>query len=379
LIIISWFVIPYFAFGLTFRVLFFLSVFYLLINNFNLINKRILSLGLFFILYTFGINYLESHSDFILRSLQLYILITVIIIAPIVKRYSVKEIKFLIYYFLITNFLALILTFRGLLKNNHAARSFSKSGENAIEISSSGVGGYGTVYMSILIIPILILIIKTTYSKKIKILSLLNLLFIILVIGKADFLIAILLTFFQVFYLIYHYASKKIYYLTVVTILGFITYLINYTEKFLLYFNDLLYGTSLLLKFVDITSLTKGISAEDSTINLRSERYLRSFTMMFENPFLGVFSYDDIGKHSQILDMIAQYGFLIGFLLLIILFDIPKKALKSIRSEHKNLIKSFIVTFFLVGLFNNYPMHIGAAIILLLLVIFYNDKKIQFK
>ena len=370
---------PYFSYSLIIRVLFFLSVLYLLIRNFNLIDKRIFILGTFVILYTFGVNYFASHSDLILRHLQLHVLITVVIIAPIVKKFSIKEIKFLIYFFLMTNFLALIYTLKGLLKDDHAARAFSKSGENAIEIASSGVGGYGMVYMSVLIIPILILIIKTIDSKSIKILSVLNLLFIILVLGKANYFIAIILSFLQLCYLIYNYASRKIFFVSLTTALGSLSYVIFYFEKFKLYFVELLSGGSLLLKFIDILSLIEGVNAQNGTLDSRSERYARSFKMMFENPFLGVLSYDNIGKHSQIFDFFAQFGFFVGFLLVVVLFHIPNKILKSIQYEHKKILKSLIMTFFLLGLLNNYPMHIGAVMILLLLVIFYNNKSIEFK
>lgn len=336
-----------------------------------------LFLGIFVILYTFFINYIASDSSYILRHLQLHIIILILIIAPLVKKYSLKEIKFLIYFFLISNLFSLILTFLGLLKDNHAARAFSKSGVEAVEISSNGIGGYGLVYMNVLLIPILFLIIKTINSKKIKIFSVLNLLLIILVLLKANYLIAILLAFFQFSYLIRYYASKKYLSFFLTTLLGFSFYVVYYFKNFFLVAKELLEGGSLFMKLIDIVSLVDGTRSEYGTTDSRSERYIRTIKMIFQRPIFGHFSYDDIGKHSQILDLIAQYGFFIGFLIIILLYNIPKKVLSLVQTKHKKIVKLFIVSSFTLGLLNNFPMQISTLFILLLLVIFFNIKKTQ--
>jgi hypothetical protein len=352
---------------------------FLIIKNFDLINKKIFIISIFIIIYTFILNYLASNSSYLLRHLQLYIFLILILIAPILTKYTFKESIFLIYFFLVLNLFSLILTYKGLLTDSHAARAFSKSNEAALEVASSGIGGYGFIYANALLYPILILIYKTINNKKIKILSILNFILILLVISRANFFIAIILTIIQLLYLLYNYGDKKSYYLFLLAFIISLFYVFLNLNEVLDYIDSLLKGTSLYLKFLDIISLFEGKAAAYGTTDGRAERYIRSFLMMFKNPFIGVISFNDIGKHSQFLDLFAQFGFIIGIILMRLIFFIPIQIKKIIEQKHNKLINILIFTLLLLGMFNNYAMQMGVVLILLVLVTSLNSKIYKLK
>lgn len=379
LIILSWLLVPYFSYSIIIRFLFFFSLLFLIIKNFDLINKKIFIISIFIIIYTFILNYLASNSSYLLRHLQLYIFLILILIAPILTKYTFKESIFLIYFFLVLNLFSLILTYKGLLTDSHAARAFSKSNEAALEVASSGIGGYGFIYANALLYPILILIYKTINNKKIKILSILNFILILLVISRANFFIAIILTIIQLLYLLYNYGDKKSYYLFLLAFIISLFYVFLNLNEVLDYIDSLLKGTSLYLKFLDIISLFEGKAAAYGTTDGRAERYIRSFLMMFKNPFIGVISFNDIGKHSQFLDLFAQFGFIIGIILMRLIFFIPIQIKKIIEQKHNKLINILIFTLLLLGMFNNYAMQMGVVLILLVLVTSLNSKIYKLK
>lgn len=379
LIILSWFLVPYFSYSVIIRFLFFFSVLFLIIKNFDLLNKKILAISIFIIIYTFILNYLASNSSYLLRHLQLYIFLFSILIAPILTKYTFKESIFLIYFLLVLNLFSLILTYKGLLLDSHASRAFSKSNIAALEVASSGVGGYGFIYANVLLYPILILIYKTINNKKIKILSILNFILILLVISRANFFIAIILTTIQLFYFFYNYGGKTSYYLVFIAFIISLFYVSPNLNEVIDYFDSLLKGGSLYLKFLDIISLFEGKAAAYGTTDGRTERYIRSFLMMFKNPFIGVMSFDDIGKHSQILDLFAQFGFIIGIMFMRLIFFIPIQVKKIIEQKHNKLINIFIFALLFLGMFNNYAMQMGIVIILLVLVTSLNSKIYKLK
>jgi hypothetical protein len=100
---------------------------------------------------------------------------------------------------------------------------------------------------------------------------------------------------------------------------------------------------------------------------------------MFKNPFIGVISFNDIGKHSQFLDLFAQFGFIIGIILMRLIFFIPIQIKKIIEQKHNKLINILIFTLLLLGMFNNYAMQMGVVLILLVLVTSLNSKIYKLK
>jgi hypothetical protein len=60
----------------------------------------------------------------------------------------------------------------------------------------------------------------------------------------------------------------------------------------------------------------------------RRERYDRSIDLFISNPMLGVFSFDDIGKHSAVLDRLARFGIIFGGMFLYCAWYLPLRYIR---------------------------------------------------
>ena len=367
--ILLWIIIPFFAFNITARVMAFVSIIIIISKYIKVVNKKILLTTLMFISYTLIVNTIASESVFLLRHLQLYIFLILILISSIVLKFSKSRKEQLLMIILSFNIIALIGTYLGLLVDSHAARTLSKSGAGALEITQLGVGGYGTVYMNAVIYPILFFLKKTTNNKWIKFLSWLNIAFAILVILNANYLIAIILLVFQLFYIFSKKSAIRVLFILIFTVGSL--FIIDDIER-LSY--PLVEGTSLELKHADIFNKSKSKSNEYNTIEIRSERYERSLRLTFFNPLIGTLSFDDVGKHSNILDVFAQFGIIIGILFI----NLLRQPFLNIRKKIPPYNRGYFVCLFwatiILGLFNNFAMQNGIIYLLIACSVNMDDK-----
>ena len=343
-ILFLWVIIPFFAYNSYIRILALLSLVVIVIKHFQKGNKKVYLLTLLFIIITFIINYISSDKAYLIRHLQLYVFLSLIYLSTIVLNVSIEKKKNIILIILVFNLIALVGTYFGLLLDDHASRALSKSGDGAIALTEEGVGGYGTIYSNVVLIPIL-------FYLKTKI------------IIKANYLIAVLLIVFQSLAFLYSITNginKVFLFVTVFFATIFIITNVDYIENVT---GELVEGTTYAIKHTDFFNQLNGQESEYGSISSRAERYQRSFKMIFINPITGVLSYDDIGKHSNILDQLAQHGVVFFSLFIYLLINLPLQIIKRER-EKKHLI-IFITTVLLLGLLNNYPLHIGIAYILL--------------
>jgi len=365
IVLFIWILLPIFVYDEVVRILALISIIIFSIQNFSISNKKVLFAIIVFMLYTFTINTIESNSSFLLRHLQLYIFLVLIFVSTIVMQFSTERKTQLILIILTFNLIALTGTFLGLLTDSHAARALSKSSEAGIKLSALGIGGYGSVYMNVILYPLLFVIKKTIKNNLINYLVWANLIALVLTILYANFLIAILLLSFQIIYLSINSTKgniKFMYLLSVIIIILIAYSNIEYIEKETY---SIVEGTSLRLKHSDIFSQIRGDESINGTIASRSERYARSLNIFFTNPITGSLSFDNIGKHSNILDLFAQFGFFIGFLFLSIIRKLPLTLLKKSAFGNKYYIKSFIWSIIIFGLVNNFAMQHGIVYIVI--------------
>jgi len=365
IVLFIWILLPIFVYDEVVRILALISIIIFSIQNFSISNKKVLFAIIVFMLYTFTINTIESNSSFLLRHLQLYIFLVLIFVSTIVMQFSTERKTQLILIILTFNLIALTGTFLGLLTDSHAARALSKSSEAGIKLSALGIGGYGSVYMNVILYPLLFVIKKTIKNNLINYLVWANLIALVLTILYANFLIAILLLSFQIIYLSINSTKgniKFMYLLSVIIIILIAYSNIEYIEKETY---SIVEGTSLRLKHSDIFSQIRGDESINGTIASRSERYARSLNIFFTNPITGSLSFDNIGKHSNILDLFAQFGFLIGFLFLSIIRKLPLTLLKKSAFGNKYYIKSLIWSIIIFGLVNNFSMQHGIVYIII--------------
>ena len=92
---------------------------------------------------------------------------------------------------------------------------------------------------------------------------------------------------------------------------------------------------------------------------------MRSFLLFLENPLVGTLKFDDIGKHSNIIDQFAQYGLVVGIILLRIITKVPNVINNHIKNKRIIFVKIFLLTLILFGLCNNFASSLGVAFILL--------------
>jgi hypothetical protein len=372
---LAWLILPVFAYSNIARIFAFLGFFLILFFDEKKLNIKFFILLLFYIIYTFTINAYFSNDTFVLRHLQLYIFLGCILISIVFYRKHLSTKRQIVYIILVFNLLALVSSLYILKDNSGAARLLAKSSDEAIDLSNSGLGGYGLVYANVLMLPLFIYSYKKTGEKKLKILSGLNIILAVLFIATAQYFIAILLVLIQ---FIFRYLKNNTFSKRVVFIMLFILlaafFFININ-----FFDRLTYSwvefSSLRYKQQDIFNLLNGAEGENNTVGGRTSRYKRSLILFFKNPITGTFSFDNIGKHSNFLDQFAQYGIIIGLILFSLITKLPRYILKKTKdTELKLYTLIFLITLIILGMFNNYGASMGAAFILLSCIEIYEKK-----
>ncbi|TXK77880.1 hypothetical protein [Mesonia sp. K4-1] len=375
-----WLLIPYFAYNNYARLLAFLAFSFFLFKNEKRINKKLLFGILLYIIYTFTINALFSANSYMLRHLQLYILFGCILIAYIITKQE-DAIKNKIKYIILSlNLIALLSSLYVLKDNMGAARLLAKSTDEAVELSNKGLGGYGLIYANVLMLPLFFYYRKRTNNLYKQVLIYANILFSITFILLADYLIAIILIIFQLLTFLFIKAS----YADRIIIIGIllVTLLLFYNN--LNYFDKLTYSwvefSSLRYKQEDIFNMFRGVDGNNNTIDGRTGRYFRSLNLLASNPITGTFSFDEIGKHSNIIDQFAQYGIIFGFLMLRIIFMLPQNLLRTTNNEYlKYFLNIYMVTLILLGILNNYGAAMGCSFLLLSCVENKSMKSLKFE
>jgi hypothetical protein len=209
-----------------------------------------------------------------------------------------------------------------------------RSSEEARELSERGVGGYGLVYAVVLALPFiatlalkkgaLSLVSDAPWKRRAaRVLIWINFTLAVLLVLNAGYSIAVLLAAFALLSLIIVRSRRTLSLLISICLSALLALVVMVSMSPVLRgLEGLAEGTEYSAKLADIrTSLEEGDSA--GTVEGRTERYERSIRLFFENPILGTLTFDDVGKHSAILDRFAQYGFAVGLLFLLLLLYVP--------------------------------------------------------
>lgn len=363
-----WVTSPFLAYGTGYRILALGSM--LLWIFLELFEKRSIILRptsyilvlYFFLLYTMSVGYLADGISSITRNIQFYIMLFFIFIYASYSRKSLAILRPVVYLNIVLFTVWMWTTYSVLLENSHAARYVIRSGEEARVLTQKGVGGFTFIY-SLLIYIIAVLALVKRRIKEGKLLSPITLFMIfsivlaILVVLKAEYSTAVLLMVFSLFFFLFYSDSiqKNI-------IMFFSMFLLFIALKY--YLIDILRmlqpyaeGTNYSHKISDtIISIQQG--AATGTAEDRIERYIRSFHLFLDHPLSGVWSIENIGKHSLVLDTFAQFGIFAGLLLLYILLSIPYR-LYRYGTRNKNLkLTILFLTIALISL-NNVAMAYG--------------------
>lgn len=180
-----------------------------------------------------------------------------------------------------------------------------------------GVGGYGFLYTVVLFVPLSLEYMLDRNRKLIfrGIAAVFTLLTIFLAY-KSQYFMAILIVLLEIMlYFVLGIKDRNLRLLTTVVVLvGTFTIYLN-AENIIYFFLNQLNPGALYRKLLGILDMLQGESAlEDGEFATRYERYARDLGLVLRSPFWGSLSYMAVGKHSNILDVFAQYGLPVGFL-----------------------------------------------------------------
>jgi hypothetical protein len=364
--LISFNLLPFFSFNNYVRFFTLITIVIFIIkyhrNGSNILFLRLL----FFIVFTFTINFFSSSSDFSNRHIQLYIFLILIYLSSIIYNMNLRLKNKLIFIILILNLFTTIISIKNLLLDSNVSRIIAKNSEEAEVLIDQGIGGYGFIYFNVISLPLFFLILKLKRDNFFLIIAKINIFSSITLVLLANYFIAIIMLILTLFILFY-YSSKKLQY----RVLKFFLFLIilisipSNLDKLDNFTSNLVEGTNLQFKQQDVFNKLQGKESDNGTIEGRSDRYYRSIYLFSKNPILGTFSFDSIGKHSNILDQFAQYGIFLGLLLINIILFLPLIIIKSIVNQYKYYVYCFLFLVLILGFLNNYSMQIGVAMILL--------------
>ncbi len=375
-----WMTSPFLAYGTVYRVLALLSIIMWIILE--LFEKRsvfrkptpyILVLYLF-MLYTIPIIYLVDESTGLNSKIQFYLMLFFLFVYASYQRKSLEILKPVVYLNIVLFTIWMLTTYMWLLVDSHVARIVVRSSEEAMELTTDGVGGFAFINILLVYIVTILALLKNRFQQKknftlITVFLIFSVLLAISVVLKAEYSTAVLLMVVSISYFLFYTKSihKNIIFF-LVFVLVFMA-LREFMVDILQFFQQFTEGTNYRHKLQDsIDSVALGEAT--GTAGDRAERYTRSITTFLENPLLGIWSRDTVGKHSLLLDTFAQFGFFAGVALIYILFKIPYQILKT---HKKNRTLAITVLFLMVALggLNNIAMSYGFMFYLFYLYIIY--------
>ncbi|MBJ7574394.1 hypothetical protein [Luteimonas sp. MC1828] len=230
-------------------------------------------------------------------------------------------------------------TYGALQLNPGVARMLVRDSQEALELSSQGVGGYGLVYLSVLLMPVLVSLVPLhstqllanlrpskarTYAAKLALFA--CIVFGLALIASAGYSIALYSTVLGVSLSLAFNRSAGAGLIVralvvMVCFLIVLAYLPNILQKLLI----LMDGTLFEKKISDLLNSLQATSAA-GTLGDRVDMYSRSVESFVANPVFGSLQ---SGGHSAVLDQFGRYGLFIGILFVWILFFVPLRDLRA--------------------------------------------------
>lgn len=331
--VVVWSTSPILAFGTIWRVLAVLAVIaFFLAQTFRSgsiltrFNSLMIFLILFYVSYTCLLSAIVDGHLGVTRNIQVYIMLffacvyetrknDIISLAPVVW---VALLTVPIWQFLTLHYVAFV--------DPHAARVVIRSGAEAYDLTQAGIGGYGLIYASVLMVPPVLALaflqlrgpwlpswlrLRPILAKSIIFISLAVSLIVIVVSGYSIAVAALAISI--VSFVLLRNPSPVRFILLFGIIVGILLVwreIIVFTFEIIRPFAE---GTNYQLKIDDII---RSINFGDATGSFgdRKDRYMRSLGLFFQNPIFGTISIRDVGKHSSTLDNFAQWGAFIGLL-----------------------------------------------------------------
>ena len=339
--LVIWVISPPLAYGAAWRVLAALAMLLWLVLEMRSSRSVILRpslpiLGAVLIaIYTALIESLVPDAADINRQFQLWIMYFFLLVGESFRRGREGDARFCFWLVLCLLPIWELTTLWGIETiSGDVARTVVRSSVEARELSERGVGGYGLVYAVVLGLPFIatMALRKGALSqvsgvpwkrRTARALVWVNFILAVLLVLNAGYSIAVILAAFALISLVLVRSRRTLPMLISICLSSLLALVALVSiSPMLRGLEGVAEGTEYAAKLADIrTSLEEGDST--GTVEGRAERYARSMSLFLENPILGTLTFDDVGKHSAILDRFAQYGFVVGLVFLLLLLYVP--------------------------------------------------------
>ncbi len=365
--LIAWCVSPPLAYGHFYRFLAVVAVCMLISMQFRLANKTIQNTYLAmvaFIGYILVVMFLVGDS-------YVYRIGTIILIALMICSLHIENSDYSEkYQFLLTfTFLLCILwnltSLRGIAAHPGIMRILAKNSADSAMYASRGVGGYGYIYTILLMIPLAGEICQRTQNRKfLRYCAGGFLVTSYLVIMKSAYFMAEILSVMAIpLYFVFQKKNSphRVAFIFLVVILTGV--LLIFADSILLTLHELVGIRSIKAKLWDTYQLLNGTEAiENSEFATRHRRYWNSLTYTLTHPLFGGLRYIVTGNHSHLLDMGAQYGLLILWWYIYMMYQ-PMKRMMVAGSTAVQLVLLLLVA---VVTMNTAPFALGAVLFIVM-------------
>ena len=308
-----------------FRLLFLLASMIILIVSFNKVRTKssiFFSYVILCICFSIIASILLGNYSAFDGFIHILMLIPFVFAAEFYRIIGIEKIKFTVLLVGCFLFISVLQTIRALELNPGYARLLSKNQDDIDVIGISG--GYGLIYAALLFLFSTFLVIKKIKRNNyiIPLCSLIISSSIIFLVWKSGFLLALFLLIFGTLVMLLGVSKKNIVrnLRSVVIILCPLVFFQDSIADFAI---EQTYGTSYARKTESIFASENSQSVQGGEFDERQSRYERDLYLLVKYPLIGCWQYKMVGKHSFILDVLAQFGLLIGAAFIYIVLVIP--------------------------------------------------------
>lgn len=367
--LLAWCISPPLSLGIIYRILAIMAVGILIFKSYNsqlvdLSNR--LKLTIFIIAYMAILCVLTG--DLFNRQIITYsILLVSVGFAFWNKRYGYnpKQLEFIIIFALGLYCIWNTTTIITLRVIPYAMRSLTGSGsgvDNSFYLR--GVGGFGYLYSAIIMLPIGLAVLKQRRRKLFRIVSLYFVVSTYTMAYMSQFFTALILCVLAVpMMIIAKKYARGLNSGVVVLLIVFLVVLFVSLEPILDFCINMVDTRSIHNKLLSMKeTLIYGDSFEDSEFGERYERYTRDLNLILKSPLWGALTFYAVGKHSCILDYAAQYGLILAYFYIKLLFKPCTD-----WTKHKMPL-AYIVLWLsvILALMNPYPLAAAAPLCIVL-------------
>ena len=315
LYLLTWAISPPLQFGTIYRILcifcYILIEFLALSRNKKILNRQLSKF--LFIIFLVVMTYLVDGRSAVNVRLQLVIFLMLLSLYDIYKD-NLYNISFLLWWCIILCIIWNICTLNAYLEIRNISRMMAKNFEGASYYAERGIGGYAYIYSMVFMLPMVIrLVLKKKILKNVgeKVLCITYIFTTALLLLKAGYTIAILITGIGLAGIIITNVKIKMRGVLIILVYIIGIGLILNLDTIFIYLIKITNETMYYQKVLDIINSLKSADIMGN-VYARYERYSRSISLFIDSPILGQLSRSEIGKHSQILDMFAQFGIFVG-------------------------------------------------------------------